>query len=89
MPTVKPHVLCKNGKAISIQASAGHYCSPRVDDLAFYTHYELLYVIQSKAELDLLKQYSVQGDRELFGMVPVHVICELISMNGGLLDAWE
>ena len=33
---IRPHVLCKDGFTISVQASKSHYCTPRIDGAVKY-----------------------------------------------------
>jgi len=40
---LRPAVVCADGFRVSVQASHGHYCTPRVDNAVFYTHVELGY----------------------------------------------
>lgn len=38
---VRPHVKCKDGFIVSVQASGFHYCTPRVDGAVEYETVEL------------------------------------------------
>ena len=40
---LRPRIICNNGESVSIQASSGHYCSPREDGLNHYYEVEAGY----------------------------------------------
>lgn len=76
--------LCADGFSISIQASGGHYCSPREDRAWPYTAFELGFPNQTD---EALRKYAENKDGNLqdtvFGWVPVDVVVALINRHGG------
>lgn len=81
---VGPRFACADGFEVSIQASSGHYCSPREDRAWPYGAFELGYPTETE---DVLRQYAEDKDGDLkstvFGWVPVDVIVDLINKHGG------
>ena len=75
-----PHVFCKDGEHLSVQASKTHYCTPR-DDYGPYTHVEIGF--PSVWDDDLFgEQYDdVAGNVDI-----AHVAC-YIDKHGGI--DWE
>jgi len=40
---IRPRIVCSNGVSLSVQASDGHYCSPRVNGIKNYHNVEVGY----------------------------------------------
>ena len=78
---INPRVILKSGAALSIQASASHYCFPQ-EDQGPYTHYELGHPRGLDAtDLALLKEYE---DREgIYAYVPKKILDKIINSHGG------
>lgn len=77
---VRPHIFCKDGLELSVQASSGHYCAPREDNALEYTHVEVLcphHVLHS------LREYSKRSD--VCVMVPVDLLDRIIKRHGGIV----
>lgn len=77
---VRPHIFCKDGLELSVQASSGHYCAPREDNALEYTHVEVLcpnHVLHS------LRKYSKPSD--VCAMVPVDLLDRIIKRHGGVV----
>ena len=65
-------ILCADGTIISVQASSGHYCSPRSDNAdKGYAAVEMMITSDDKAEPK--------------GWVPATVVMELIAKHGGAI----
>ena len=76
-------VTCKDGFSVSIQASARHYCLPRVDE-GPWTHVELGYPSQPDP---LISGYAEDfGDltQTAYPYVPQEVVSCLIQSHGGV-----
>lgn len=70
---ISPHVYAPvlyNGKPISIQASANHFCAPMYDNLEVYEEYE----IWSEEPYDWLLPYRSHHADALYVFVPRELI---------------
>jgi hypothetical protein len=79
-------IKCRDGFTMSVQASAYHYCSPRITGLAIYNDYEIGY--PSEAE-PLLMPYAEDADHPtdtVYGYVPVQVLVDVIAKHGGVAN---
>ena len=86
---LKKRIECADGFTMSVQASEGHYCSPRITGLGFYNSYEVGY--PSEAE-PLLMPYVEDASRPtstVYGYVPAHVIADVIAKHGGIAGSHE
>ena len=77
----RPHVRCKDGFSVSVQASRYHYCTPRETDVdpREYTHVEL---VPSESDT-IIAPYSEGPDSSVYSQVPVSVVDELGEKHGG------
>ena len=88
-------VVCKDGFTMSVQASAYHYCSPRIHDAEGYLEVEIGY--PSKRER-LLDSYCegiylwIDKDSKdkvftdsVYPYVPAEVVLEVIMKHGGMI----
>ena len=78
-------ITCDDGYNVSIQASEGHYCTPRKDN-ADYTAVEL--GVPSVAD-ELLTPYAEDSSKPtdtVYGWVPVDVVAQLIVKHGGIVS---
>tara|TARA_Y100001970_G_C14236063_1_gene861836 strand:+ start:595 stop:885 length:291 start_codon:yes stop_codon:yes gene_type:complete len=79
-------VICADGFSMSVQASSGAYCEPRIDGAASYSEVEVGY--PSVAEPDLM-QWVESPDRPtdtVYGWVPSKVVRAVIEKHGGMVD---
>lgn len=86
---VRPAVKCEDGFEVSIQASYGHYCTPRVNDAPRYESVELGY--PSMVD-DLILEYAEtpsEPTHTVYGQVPVEIVDQLIEKHGGMVDIRE
>lgn len=82
---VKPTIYTKNGKRISVQGSAGHYCTPKVDMANpedTYSHVEVWCWPKNTRVFNKWTKHP----SEPAGWVPVEVVNKWIHRNGGFLD---
>lgn len=80
-----PSMRCKDGFAMSVQASALHYCSPRETAAWPYSQFEVGY---PSVEEPLLMGYAEDRDRPtdtVYAWVPREVIEAVIDKHGGLV----
>jgi len=69
-----PRVECKDGFTMSIQASRGHYCSPRSGEGKYTT-----------VEIGFPSQFtSLCKAHQVVGFVPIEEVEELLDEHGGI-----
>ncbi len=84
MQDTRPRIVCNDGFSMSIQASSGHYCSPRQDYLFQYSAVEIGF--PSRRE-ELLAEYAETPralTKTVYGYVPVEVVDAVIEKHGGI-----
>lgn len=77
-------IKCRDGFTMSVQASAGHYCAPRITGFGFYYQYEVGFPSEDEP---LLMPYAEDASRPtstVYGYVPAQVIADIIGKHGGL-----
>ena len=80
----RPRLYCNDGYSISVQASAFHYCSPRLNGLQEYKSVELGY---PSAEDELINEYAedcMNYTETVYGYVPIEIVEKLIEKHGGI-----
>lgn len=85
---MRPYAIMADGFGISIQASSGHYCKPRIDSNGkriSYTHVELGFPSE---EDELINDYAEDDNytETVYGYVPVEVVDKLIEKHGGIVS---
>jgi len=79
--------VCKDGFAMSVQASEHHYCSPRSNGVAMsYTSVEIGFPSEKE---DLLIDYAEDMDNPtgtVYPYVPAQVVLDVIEKHGGLVE---
>lgn len=91
-PMPHPPIECADGFRMSVQASSYHYCQPRIDNAAFYTHYEVGFPSAIEPLLGAYMERLWRDDDEpeqdptqsVYPCVPVRVVAEIIEKHGGL-----
>lgn len=79
-----PKVICADGFEMSVQASEGHYCSPR-DNIGPYTSVEIGYPSERVEEF----MHYIDGDENadptqtVYGWVPLETVVQIIESHGG------
>jgi len=91
---VVPSLFCKDGFNISIQASSGHYCSPRHEEKLMAFDYDDSDIIHTEFELgfpsekeELLLEYAEEEDKPtqtVYGWVPLAILLQVIEKHGGI-----
>lgn len=79
----RPRLYCNDGYSISVQASAYHYCSPRLNGAQDYESVELGF---PNMKDELIKEYAEGWDytETVYGYVPIEVVERLIEKHGGI-----
>lgn len=79
-----PAIECNDGFRISVQASDGAYCAPRVTADIEYSKFECGYPSAAVPELQEWKDGDGDDTGTVYGYVPVGVIVALIEKHGGI-----
>jgi hypothetical protein len=93
IPRLKPRIVTNYGDVLSVQASSGHYCRPRIDGLEVYESYEVM--LDGFYLKGVLKGESPTIDKDgcyLMAFVSQEVINEYIKQRGGIykkVDSFE
>ena len=80
----RPRLYCNDGYSISVQASAFHYCSPRLNGLQDYKSVGLGY---PSTEDELINEYAedcMDYTDTVYGYVPIEIVEKLIEKHGGI-----
>lgn len=83
---IREKAKCVSGLEISIQASDGHYCTPRVTDAPLYTHVEVGFPPYRIAQLMAFAEDREKPTETVYGWVPIHIMNDIIDAHGGLID---
>jgi len=79
---LRPLVICKDGLALSVQASYYHYCTPEKNNAPEYSTVEIQ--PQNRKKLRSLREYQ---DRDsVYAFVPVEKLDALIKWHGGMQE---
>lgn len=84
--SIRKKFICSDGWTISIQASQGHYCEPRVDYDAFYSSVECGYPNRPEYELKRFAEDPLELCNTVYPYVPVDVLNKIIEKHGGPLS---
>lgn len=78
---------CADGFTMSVQATYGHYCRPRVSDATLYEAVEVGYPSEPDALLTPFAECP-EGNltQTVYGYVPVTVVDEVVAKHGGLVS---
>lgn len=78
-------LFLNDGNCISIQASSGHYSSPRENSLDFYSSVEISYDSEKCLDSNLIQLLSDYKDCDnICGYVPIEIIEKIIEYHGGI-----
>tara|TARA_Y100000593_G_scaffold87788_1_gene168896 strand:- start:572 stop:871 length:300 start_codon:yes stop_codon:yes gene_type:complete len=78
-------ILCADGFSMSVQASSGNYCTPRISGSDRYTAVEVGF---PSHEEPLLLQYADDAANPtdtIYAYVPVQVVTDVIAKHGGMI----
>ena len=90
-------VICKDGFAMSVQASENHYCSPRESgcsvlyssvEVGFPNRIEFLLKdhIDTFYDDDVDKRTRAHWCNSIYVYVPAYVIIDIITKHGGMVE---
>lgn len=81
---VVPHVTCRDGATLSVQASRAHYCCPRRDD-GPWIEVEVWLVASAKGRKIILPSFG-DNHSDPYAYVPVELVNKFIRRHGGLQE---
>jgi hypothetical protein len=87
---LRKQVECADGFRVSIQASSGHYCSPRVSNAPSYTHVELGFPSQKPPDyicpfIDWWGGDEPDYIRSVYAQVPAYLVSRMLDEHGGVV----
>jgi len=88
---IRPQVKCNDGFKMSVQASWGHYCTPRKNlmDGQFDT-VEIGFPSQEEPLINEYAESQGQWTKTVYGCVPVGIVNAVIKKHGGIVEnCWE
>lgn len=80
----RQRLYCNDGYSISVQASAFHYCSPRLNGVQEYESVELGF---PSIEDELINEYAeddLDYTNTVYGYVPIEIVEQLVEKHGGI-----
>lgn len=80
---LRDRIITKNGLTFSVQASSGHYCTPRSNN-GPYTHVEVGFPNKVIERLIPFAENPDNLTETVYGWVPVELIKTIIIENGGI-----
>jgi len=78
-------VVCRDGFSMSVQASSGHYCSPRNDEGPWETVEVGFPSIIEPLLWDYADEPGAWTDT-VYGYVPIELVAAVIEVHGGLVE---
>lgn len=82
---IADRIVCQDGFSMSVQASGGAYCSPRIN----IGPWDCVEVGYPSAEPEFIAQYAEDKDKltdTVYPCVPVELVEKLIDLHGGPSD---
>ncbi|MDG9785307.1 hypothetical protein [Metapseudomonas otitidis] len=81
-----PRIECADGFSMSVQASSGHYCSPRVDN-ATWSQVEVGFPTEVPVHFLSYAESSEDPTDTVYGYVPVDLVVDEINHHGGVIES--
>ena len=83
---LRPMVVCKDGFKVSIQASEGHYCYPRIDTdrSTPYEKVELGFPSEEVPEWLEYAEDPSEPTHTVYGYIPVELVDTALEKHGGI-----
>ena len=79
----RPRIVCNDGFNMSVQGSAGHYCTPRKTQ-DWYTNLEIGYPSEEESLINQYAEREHEWTETVYGWVPIEIIQEVITKHGGI-----
>lgn len=84
----RPRIIMKDGVSISLQASAFHYCSPKISELNDYEEFEIGYPSIIIEQLKDYVEFPIEDEEEylnsIYPFVPKDIIIDILYEHGGI-----
>ena len=84
----RPRIIMKDGVSISLQASAFHYCNPRISELNDYEEFEIGYPSIIIEQLKYYVEFPIEDEEEylnsIYPFVPKDIIIDILYEHGGI-----
>lgn len=81
---VIPRLVCRDGTSLSVQASCGHYCSPR-DNEGPWSLFEVGFVERADGSRLRVRSFG-KSDSGVYGWVPASKLAAFIKRHGGIIS---
>lgn len=80
---VDERITCKDGFSLSVQASSGHYCTPRNN----FGPWRTVEVGYPSSEPEFIGKYAeewIDKTKAIYPFVPVDLVDKLLDLHGGI-----
>jgi hypothetical protein len=85
IPRIRKVIICNDGFNVSVQASRGHYCSPR-ENVGPWVSVEIGYPsAPPPAEMMKYAENSATPMDSVYGWVPIEMVEAMIDSHGGMV----
>ena len=86
MLKIRPHVICKDGFTMSVQASRHHYCDPRIDlEGGNYNEVEIGFPSEEESLIMEYAECPSEPTGSVYGYVPIEIVDAVIEKHGGIV----
>lgn len=80
---VEKPIVCTDGARISVQASAGHYCSPRLNSSCWYSALEAATEFEVPEWAEWLEDAQPEHKFWMYAFLPTEHVVAFIEAHGG------
>ncbi len=83
---LRPRLICADGFSLSVQASATHYCIPRVNEEGgIYVEVEIGYPsVEEENLMPYIDGNANEPTKSVYGYVPIEIVDTIIAKHGGI-----
>tara|TARA_Y100000310_G_C20469182_1_gene709133 strand:- start:605 stop:916 length:312 start_codon:yes stop_codon:yes gene_type:complete len=85
MKKLNEKIVCVDGFSMSVQAGAGSYCEPRVNDAQKYTEVEVGFPSDYESLLAPYAEDKEDYTGTVYGWVPADIIVTVCAKHGGVV----
>ena len=79
----RPRIICNDGFSMSVQASSGHYCTPRKTQ-EIYTSCEIGFPSEEESLINDYAETKFNWTDTIYPCVPIDTIQKIIEKHGGI-----
>lgn len=80
---VRSRIICKDGFSMSVQASYGHYCQPRINTTEYF-EFEIGFPIEEESLILMYAENQDEPTNTVYGYVPEDIVNEVLEKHGGI-----